>query len=175
MFSTKDSSASHHKGVIDGVAKFADISGPGSATKFGQKIIGDTCWLKCGAGIVDELFDKEGKIIEPFPEGWQSHSEGTQAVEQVFPECTGGDHFGEVAMSRGKEAGGGVAFFAAAYGAEASGFKDSQKFHLNIEWCIGDFIEKQRTTGGGIEESGPGFLGTCECAANVSEEFTLDE
>jgi hypothetical protein len=161
--------------MIDGVAKFADVSGPRSGAEFCKKIIGDSGGLECRAGVVDELFCKEREIIESISERWQANREGAQAVEQIFTKAAGCDHFGEIAVCGGEEAGSGGPFFTAANGAEASGFEYSQKFDLDIEGRIGDFIEEQRTTGGGIEEPWPGFLSTGEGAANMTKEFALDQ
>ncbi len=59
--------------------------------------------------------------------------------------------------------------------ANRSFLQEAQQSRLQIEREVADLVEKQRSTGGALDESALALCGTGERAALVAEELRLDE
>ena len=94
---------------------------------------------------------------------------------QVLPKGPLGDHLRQISVRGGQKSCSGGAFLAASDRSKAAGFKHSEELDLDGRRGVGDFVEKQRSSSGRLEEPCAGILSPREGAANVPEEFAFDQ
>jgi hypothetical protein len=83
--------------------------------------------------------------------------EHVEAVEQVLPECPGGNHRGQILVAGAHDAHIHAVFLAGADLAHAAFLQRAQQLHLHRQRQVRDLIEQQRAAIGGLEE--PAALG----------------
>ena len=94
---------------------------------------------------------------------------------QVLAKGSSGDHLWQISVRGGEKPRGGGAFFAASHGGEAAGLEHSEELDLDGWRGVGDFVEKQSSSCGRLEEPHAGILGPRKGTANMPKELAFDQ
>ena len=117
-------------GVLEDVAEFADVAGPGVALEQFRGGGGKLC-VAVGREHGKEGGGKRGHIGGAFVEGGQGDFEDVQAVVEILPETSGADFVAEVFVGRGDEPEIDAQILASADAGEGALLDEAQKFRLN--------------------------------------------
>ncbi len=100
----------------------------------------------------------------------QVQREDIEPVEEVFTKTTGGHFFLEIAVGGGNDAHIQRHGLAAAQAFHFFFLEHTQQFRLQANIDLGDFIQQQGATIGLFEFTGPGGVGTGECAFLIAKQ-----
>src|SRR5262249_40325566 len=94
---------------------------------------------------LDEVFDENRNVLWPFAERRDIKGKDVQAVEQIRPECAGGDGCWQIAVRGGNHANVYRDGSTASNSLDLAVLQYAQQRHLGIHRNLADFIEEDRS------------------------------
>ena len=164
-------------GALDDVFQFADIAGPvvlfeglengsGKAASF---------FVKSFRAALEKMMREERDVVAAFAERREMKFDDVEAVEKVLAEFALLDHVEQIAIGGGDEADIDVDSFVAAEAFERFFLKHAEKFGLQAEAEVADFVEEEGAVVGGFDAALTAEESSGKGAFFVAEEFVFDE
>src|SRR5207237_6575102 len=162
---------------LDGIAQFADISGPGVAHENVHHFSANSADVLAvlGVDVAQDVLDKERNVVFVFAERRQVDVKNVQAEIEVLPQLAAADSLLGIFVGCRDDAYVYRSFGFASEAAHFAVFQDAKQFRLRGSGHFADFIEKQ-SAGVGQFKTADAALGRAgKCAALMTEDFTLHE
>jgi hypothetical protein len=158
--------------AVDAVFQLADIAGPiVGHDRFGGFVIHR---VRAADGC-EEMLHQHRDVFAAFTQRGQGEADDVEAMIKVFAETAGGDFSRKIAVRGCDDSDIDLDALERTHRAEFAFLQDTQKFHLEFEGQVADFIEEGRATAGELDQTALGFTGSGECASDVSKEFAFHE
>ncbi len=122
-----------------------------------------------------EVADERGNILLPFSQGRHMYGEHPQAVVKIAAECARGDHLRQIAICGGHETNIHARRMRAAQPLELLLLQHAQKFGLQFERNISDFVQKNSAAIRQLKSADPLRDRSGKCAALVTEQFRFEQ
>src|SRR5574344_2692654 len=124
---------------------------------------------------LDKLFCQWDDFLLALAQWRQVQTDGIDAIEKVFAECSFSNHLLQVAVGGGDKADVDGNLLGVSKACDCPALKGSEQFGLKRVREIADFIKKQRTALCQLHLPRFVALGIGKCATHISEEFALKQ
>ena len=123
----------------------------------------------------DEIFRDFGDVFRALAQGWQSESDHTKPVEQVFTELPLLNRGFEVAVRRGDYAHIHRDVFLAPQPLDVALLQDAKQLSLGVRIQVADLVQKKRASAGLLEAADAPGQRTGESATFVAEKLAFQQ
>ncbi len=173
----QDGSRCHDYSTLDDILQFSDVAWPIVAFQSLHHFIGnpiDRLALPLRK-LLNEVFDQNRDIVLPLPQRRKVNRENIKAIVKIGPELPFLYHAPQVLVGRRDEPHVDLKRAGAAQALDLFFLKRAQKFWLQFEWKIPNFIKKQCPTVRRLKASHGLSHGAGEGAAFMAEQFALQQ
>ena len=163
--------------AFDDIAQFANIAGPGVATKLRDGFVGERFLFPAVllGDLASKMGDEFGKILEAVTQRRKGQRENVDAMEEVAAEFIIFDTIFKVAVGGNDHTNIDFDGLVAADAFDFAFFEDAEKLGLHGDGHIADLIEEESAAFGLLEFSEVASGSTGERAFFVAKEFGLDQ
>ena len=177
VFRQNDTPLAEESHGADGVAEFAEISGPGVGEqlihRFGMNRIDRFAFAR-GGGL--ELGRDQGrKLLHPLAQGRDEEGQAIEPMVEILAEFLLPNPLEERAVGCADDSCIGMEHLLGAEPLELAVFQHAQDFNLGERAHVRDLVEEKGSLIGQLEFPFHGLLGAGERTALVSEKLALDQ
>src|ERR1700730_1442703 len=162
---------------LEGVAKLADVAGPGVRRQHAARSVAQ---LRVGSAMdyaerYEKVFGEKQNISAALAERRNREHQDIQPKKKILAETAGLDGSGKIHVGEGDEARFDMQRLGSTEAFERALLQDAQQLALRSSGKGGDFIENNRAAAAELEAAEFALDGAGESAALVAEKFAFDE
>src|SRR5450631_2598478 len=124
---------------------------------------------------LQEILDEKSDVSFPLAQRWQGHVENVDAVEKILAKQPIGDALAKVAVRGRDQPDVDLDRGVRPDGLKGALLEDTQKLGLRRQRQLGDFVEEQRSSVGGLESAIPLLHRAGKSASLESKQLGLDQ
>ena len=162
----------------NGAGQLSHVAGPGVVGEDFPHFLTDrepVAQLQFLPVFLGQVVHEQRKILFPFPEGRHFDLDDVQAVVEVLPEFPHFHVLFQVMIGGGDDPGADLDHVRAAQPRKLAALENFEQLGLEHERHVADLVEVNDPVGSDLELAGFEFVGSCEGALLVSEEFAFKE